>query len=275
MTQLEWAETPTTPLVVNGVTLEYTCLGPAPDKAPTIVMLHEGLGCAALWRDFPARVAARTGMGVLVYSRQGYGQSDPAKLPRPLDFMTREAVDVLPHVLDQAGIARCILFGHSDGATIAAIHAGSVEDFRVRGLILMAPHFFTEEMGLVEIAKAREAFETTDMKDRMAKYHKDPENAFRGWNDTWLDPGFKAWNVGEVIDYFRIPVLAIQGRADQYGTLAQIEEIETRSYAPVDTVILDDCKHAPHLEQPEQTLDAVAEFAARLERIEAADVVPV
>ncbi|GAA6202612.1 alpha/beta hydrolase [Aquicoccus sp. SU-CL01552] len=275
MAQLEWSEAPTTPLVVNGVTLEYTCLGPSPDKAPTIVMLHEGLGCAALWRDFPARVAARTGMGVLVYSRQGYGQSDPAELPRPLDFMTREAVDVLPHVLDQAGIERCILFGHSDGATIAAIHAGSVEDFRVRGLILMAPHFFTEEMGLAEIAKARAAFETTDMKERMAKYHKDPENAFRGWNDTWLDPAFKAWNVGEVIDYFRIPVLAIQGRADQYGTLAQIEEIETRSYAPVDTVILDDCKHAPHLEQPDQTLDAVAEFAARLERIEAADVVPV
>ncbi|MDX2482168.1 MAG: alpha/beta hydrolase [Pseudodonghicola sp.] len=274
MAALEWSEVPTTLLVVKGVTLEYTCFGPAPKQAPTIVMLHEGLGCAALWRDFPARLAARTGMGVLVYSRQGYGQSDPAKLPRPLDFMTHEAVEVLPHVLDHAGITRCILFGHSDGATIAAIYAGSVEDFRVRGLILMAPHFFTEEMGLKEIAKAREAFASADMKERMAKYHKDPENAFRGWNDTWLDPGFKSWNVGEVIDYLRIPVLAIQGRDDQYGTLAQIEEIESRSYAPVDTVILEDCKHAPHQEQPEQTLDAVADFTARLERIEAAEVVP-
>ncbi len=275
MATLDWSETPETPLVVNGVTLEYKCLGPAPDQAPTIVMLHEGLGCAALWRDFPEQVAARTGMGVLVYSRQGYGQSDPAELPRPVDFMTREAVDVLPHVLDQAGIERCILFGHSDGATIAAIYAGSIEDFRVRGLILMAPHFFTEEMGLKEIARAREAFEITDLKQRMAKYHKDPENAFRGWNDTWLNPAFKAWNVGEVIDYLRIPVLAIQGRDDQYGTLAQIEEVETRAYSPVDAVILDDCKHAPHQEQPEQTLDAVAEFAERLERIEAAEVVPV
>lgn len=275
LSRLDWSETPEIPLVVAGVTLEYQCFGPAPDKAPTIVMLHEGLGCAALWRDFPAQVAARTGMGVLVYSRQGYGQSDPVTLPRPLDFMTREAVDVLPHVLDQAGVERCILFGDSDGATIAAIYAGSVEDFRVRGLILMAPHFFTEEMGLREIAKAKEVYETTDMKDRMAKYHRDPEGVFRGWNDVWLDPGFKAWNVGEVIDYLRIPVLAIQGRDDQYGTLAQIEEIETRSYAPVDMVVLDDCKHAPHLEQPEQTLDAVAEFAARLERIEAAEVVPV
>jgi len=275
MAHLDWAETPTTPLVVNGVTLEYTCLGPSPDTAPTIVMLHEGLGCAALWRDFPAKVAARTGMGVLVYSRQGYGQSDPAELPRPMDFMTREALEVLPHVLDQAGITRCVLFGHSDGATIAAIYGGSVEDFRVRGLILMAPHFFTEEMGLAEIAKAREAFETTDLRDRMAQYHKNPENAFRGWNDTWLNPAFKDWNVGEVIDYLRIPVLAIQGREDQYGTLAQIEEIETRSYAPVDVAILDDCKHAPHQEQTERTLDAVSEFAARLERIEAADVVPV
>lgn len=272
--QLDWSKTPQLPLVVSGVTLEYACYGPTPDQAPTIVMLHEGLGCAALWRDFPQKVAERTGMGVLVYSRQGYGQSDPVQLPRPIDFMTREAVDVLPYILDQAGITRCILFGHSDGATIAAIYAGSVEDHRVRGLILMAPHFFTEEMGLKEIEGARKAFQTTDLKLRMAKYHRDPEGAFRGWNDTWLDPAFKSWNVAEVIDYLRIPVLAIQGRDDQYGTLAQIEEIETRAYSPVDTAILDDCKHAPHLEQPEQVLEAVAEFAARLERIEAAEVIP-
>ena len=275
MAELDWSASPTKPLVIDGITLEYQCYGPGPDKAATIVMLHEGLGCAALWRDFPAQVAARTGLGVLVFSRQGYGQSDPAVLPRPLDYMTREAVDVLPHVLDLAGVRRCILLGHSDGATIAAIYAGSVEDFRVRGLILMAPHFFTEEMGLTEIAKAKEVFETTDMKAKMGKYHKDPENAFRGWNDAWLDPGFKAWNVAEVIDYLRIPSMAIQGRDDQYGTLAQIEELETRSYAPVDVVVLDDCKHAPHLEQPARTLEAVAEFAARLERIEAEEVVPV
>jgi len=274
MANMDWSAQPETPLVVNGATLEYTCYGPAPDQAPTIVMLHEGLGCVALWRDFPQRVAERTGMGVLVYSRQGYGQSDPAELPRPLDFMTHEAMDVLPQVLDQIGFRRGILFGHSDGATIAAIYTGSVADHRVRGLIVMAPHFFTEDSGLAEIAKVKAAFDAGDLKARMAKYHRDPEGAFRGWNDTWLAPGFKDWNVAEVIDYIRIPVLAIQGRDDQYGTLAQIEEIENRIYSPVDVEIMDDCKHVPHHEQPGMTLNAIAGFTMRLERIEAAEVVP-
>jgi pimeloyl-ACP methyl ester carboxylesterase len=186
--------------------------------------------------------------------------------------MTREAMDVLPRVLDAAGIRRAILFGHSDGATIAAIHAGSVEDFRIRGLILMAPHFFTEPDGLAAIRAAQASFATGDLKARMAKYHLDPDIAFRGWAETWLNPGFEAWNVAEVIDYWRIPALAIQGRDDQYGTLAQIEEIETRSYAPVDTLILDGVKHAPHVEAPEAVLAEVADFTARLERIEAAEV---
>ena len=269
---LDWSETPTTPLIVDGVTLEYYALGPAPDQAPTIVMLHEGLGCAALWRDFPQKVAQATGMGVFVYSRAGYGQSDGAPLPKPLDFMTREAVDVLPKVLDAIGFQRGILFGHSDGATIAAIYAGSVADTRVRGLIVMAPHFFTEPDGLAESAKAKEAFETGGLREKMAKYHRDPDVAFRGWNDVWLHPDFRKWNVSEVIDYLRIPTLAIQGRDDQYGTLAQVEEIESRSYAPVDMVVIDDCQHAPHLEQPVPVLAEVAEFAARLERIEAAEV---
>jgi len=233
-------------------------------------MLHEGLGCIALWRDFPRQVAERTGMGVFVWSRQGYGQSDPADLPRPLDFMTREALDVLPHVLDRIGFRRGILFGHSDGASIAAIYAGSVSDMRVRGLILMAPHFFTEPGGLAEIKRARQAYEAGSLKERMGKYHLDPDATFFGWNDAWLAPGFKSWNVAEVIDYMRIPVLAIQGREDQFGTLAQIEEIEHRIYSPVDAEVIDDCQHAPHFEQPEQTLVAVAEFAERLERIEAA-----
>lgn len=272
MAHLEWSETPSTPLMVNGARLEYFCVGPAPDKAPTIVMLHEGLGCAALWRDFPKRVAEATGMGVFVYSRRGYGQSDPAELPKPLDFMTCEATETLPKVLDLMGFQRGILLGHSDGATISAIYAGSVLDHRVRGLVLMAPHFFTEQGGLDEIAKARDAFETGDLKQRMAKYHRYPEIAFHGWNGVWLDPEFVKWNVSDVIDYFRIPVLAIQGRDDQYGTLAQVEEIETRSYAPVDMLVLDNCKHAPHQEQPDQVLEAVAEFAERLERIEAAEV---
>ncbi|CUH64035.1 acetoin dehydrogenase E2 subunit dihydrolipoyllysine-residue acetyltransferase [Thalassovita gelatinovora] len=266
--QVDWTDGKTGFLTAGGKSLEYACFGPAPDQAPTIVMLHEGLGCLALWRDFPQRVAAATGCGVFVYSRAGYGQSDLADLPRPLDYMTREAVDVLPQVLDGFGFQNGILMGHSDGATIAAIYAGSVEDFRVRGLILMAPHFFTEDMGLAEISKAKTVFETGELKQKMAKYHRDPENTFRGWNDSWLAPGFKSWNVGEVIDYLRIPVLAIQGRQDQYGTLAQIDEIDSRIYSPLETAILDDCGHSPHFDQPKQTLAAITDFTARLIRIE-------
>ena len=266
---MEWSATPSARLTIKGVGLEYACHGPAPDKAPTIVLLHEGLGCVSLWRDFPARLAQATGWGVFVWSRQGYGNSDPVSLPRPLDFMTREATQVLPLLLDAIGFRRGILFGHSDGATIAAIHAGSLIDHRVRGLILMAPHFFTERMGLERIAEARAAYEAGDLREKLARHHADVDGAFRGWNDTWLDPRFRSWNVAEVIDYWRIPVLAIQGRQDQYGTLAQIDEITARAYCPVDTLILDDCRHAPHQEQPQATLAGVTEFCARLARIEA------
>lgn len=259
-------------LTAAGRSLEWAAFGPAPDCRPVVVMLHEGLGCVALWRDFPRRVAEATGLPVFAFSRAGYGQSDPADLPRPLDYMTREAVEVVPDVLDAIGADHYVLLGHSDGATIAAEYAGRVEDFRVRGLILMAPHFFTEPMGLAEIADAGTAFATTDLKAKMAKYHRDPEATFRGWNDAWLAPGFKAWNVAEVIDYLRVPALVIQGEEDQYGTCAQVAEVETRSYAPVDVVMLADCRHSPHLDQPERTLSAVAEFLARLNRIEQAEV---
>ena len=237
---------------------------------PVIVMLHEGLGCLGLWRDFPARVAEATGLPVLAWSRAGYGRSDPADLPRPLDYMTREATRSLPEVLDAIGARRYILLGHSDGATIAAEYAGRVEDFRVRGLILMAPHFFAEESGLAEIARAREAFAGGDLKARMAKHHRDPEATFRGWNDAWLHPDFRNWNVAEVIDYLRVPVLAIQGKQDQYGTLAQLDELEERCYAPVERLVLDDCRHSPHFDRPAETLAAIVEFCDRLQRIEAA-----
>jgi pimeloyl-ACP methyl ester carboxylesterase len=258
-------------LTAAGKRLEYACYGPAPDQAMTLVLLHEGLGCTALWRDFPEKLAQETGLGVFVYSRAGYGQSDPVDLPRPIDYMTQEATQSLPEVLDAVGVQNTVLVGHSDGATIAAIYAGSVSDLRVRGLVLMAPHFFSEPEGLAEIARAKEAYETTDLRDKMAKYHRDPDNAFWGWNGAWLDPRFVDWNVADVIDYLRIPTLAIQGAEDQYGTLTQIEEIETRSYAPVDVEILQGAKHSPHLEAPESTLAAITEFSARLQRIEAAE----
>jgi pimeloyl-ACP methyl ester carboxylesterase len=235
-------------------------------------MLHEGLGCIDLWRDFPQKLAEATGFGVFAYSRAGYGQSDPVALPRPLDYMTREALETLPALLDAIGFRRGILLGHSDGASIAAIHAGSIEDFRVRGLVLMAPHFFTEPSGLAAIAAAREEYEQGSLRAKLAKYHRDADNAFRGWNDAWQNPGFKTWNISDCIDYWRVPTLAIQGVGDPYGTLAQIREIETRAYSPVDVEIFEGCKHAPHFEQPEKTLAAIADFCARLERIEASAV---
>ena len=255
-------------LTAGGKRLEWAHWGPAPDAAPTIVLLHEGLGCLGLWRDFPERLAAATGFGVTAYSRAGYGQSDPADLPRPVDYMTCEAVDILPQVLAATGFRRGLLMGHSDGATIALEYAGRVFDPRVRGVVAMAPHTFAEPMGLAEIARARAAFPA--LRDRMARWHRDPDQTFAGWAEAWLNPAFAAWTVTEVIDYLRVPVLAIQGREDQYGTLAQITEIETRSYAPVETLILDACRHAPHQDQPEAVLAAMAAFCARLERIEAA-----
>lgn len=268
MTSFDWNAGQLSSIKAGGKSLEAVAFGPPPGSAPTIVMLHEGLGCIAMWRDFPQKLAEATGFGVLVYSRAGYGQSDPVELPRPLDYMTCEAMEVLPEVLKAIGFKNGILLGHSDGASIAAIYTGGVEDFRVRGLVLMAPHIFTEPSGLASIAEAKVNYETTDLREKLARYHKDADNAFRGWNDAWLDPGFESWNIADAIDYLRIPVLAIQGADDQYGTIAQIREIENRIYSPVDVEIIENCKHSPHIEQPQKTLDAVAEFCARLERIE-------
>ena len=251
-------------LWAGGKSLEYRWWGPGPKEAVTLVLLHEGLGSLGLWRDVPARLAAATGLGVLAYSRAGYGHSDPADLPRPLDYMTREAVEVLPDVLDTVGLERAILVGHSDGATIAAIHAGTSRDPRLLGLVLIAPHFFTEPGGLAEIARAKEAYETGDLGARLARHHADPGNAFRGWNDAWLDPGFRDWTVAEVIDGIPVPILAIQGEDDPYGTRAQIDIIERRAAVPVDVVMLPGCRHAPQFEAPDATLAAIAAFAVRM-----------
>ncbi len=268
MTRIAWADGATGFVQADGRSLEYACYGPDPKSAPTFVMLHEGLGCVRLWRDFPKMVSQSTGFGVFTYSRAGYGQSDAVTLPRPLDYMTKEAQDVLPDVLNSIGLRHGILLGHSDGATISAIYAGSVSDLRIRGLILIAPHFFAEEVGLVEIAQAKEMFETSDMKFKMEKYHRNPEVAFRGWNDAWLHPDFRRWNVSDVIDHLRIPVLAIQGEDDQYGTLAQISEIENRINSPCEKLILPECTHSPHLNQPAKTIAAITEFSIRLEKFE-------
>jgi pimeloyl-ACP methyl ester carboxylesterase len=252
-------------LNLGDMRLEYRMIGPRPGDAPTLVVLHEGLGCVGLWNDFPNKLAAATGTGVFAYSRAGYGQSSPAALPRPVTFMHHEGKSVLPRVLDRIGFRRGLLVGHSDGASIAAIYAGSVQDHRVRGLVLMAPHFFTEDMGIAEIARAKEAYDTGDLRAKLARWHADVDNAFRGWNDVWLNPEFRAWDITEELAYIRVPVLIVQGENDQYGTTRQIEVAKEECYCPVEVALLP-ARHAPHREAPEATLRAISDFANRLLR---------
>jgi len=247
-------------LNINNQHLEYRMTGPRPDVAPTLVLLHEGLGCVGLWGDFPDRLQKATGAGVLVYSRAGYGQSSPVQLPRPLTYMHDEARQTLPAVLDAIGFRDGLLIGHSDGASIATIYAGSHQDHRVRALVLIAPHFFTEDSGIASIVEARTAYETTDLRTRLARWHRDPDNAFRGWNGAWLDPGFRKWDITEELAYIRVPILIVQGADDQYGTVAQIEAAQRDCYCPVEVALLPGIKHSPQREAPELALGTMAEF---------------
>jgi pimeloyl-ACP methyl ester carboxylesterase len=250
-------------LSAAGHRLEYAWHGPPPDAAPTLVFLHEGLGSVSAWRDFPGRLAAATGMGALVYSRWGYGKSDPVTLPRPLSYMQDEALASLPEVLDQAGVRSCVLVGHSDGGSIALVFAASElpQAARVRALVLEAPHVFVEDVSVKSIADARTAYETGDLRQRLARHHgPNVDGAFRGWNDAWLDPGFRAWNIESYLPRVRAASLVVQGEDDAYGTLAQIEAIERGSGAPVTRLVLPRCGHAPHRDRPDEVLEAVVAF---------------
>ena len=246
--------------------LEYRFVGPRPGRAPTLVLLHEGLGCVGLWGDFPARLAEATNTGVFAYSRAGYGQSSPVALPRPLTYMQTEAQDVLPRVLNAIGFRRGLMIGHSDGASIAAIYAGSVNDTRLLGITLIAPHFFTEDMGIAEIAKAKLAYDDpkTGLRERLARWHKDVDNAFRGWNDAWLDPAFRQWDISGFLPAIRTRVQVVQGVDDQYGTDKQVKMAQQRAGSTVEVVMLQAVKHSPHREAPDRLVAAIAQFAARV-----------
>jgi pimeloyl-ACP methyl ester carboxylesterase len=246
--------------------LEYRMIGPRPDAAPTVVMLHEGLGSAAAWGAFPDRIAAATGAGVFVYSRTGYGRSSPGALPRSTSFMEEEAIEVLPRVLAAIGFRRGFLLGHSDGASIATIYAGGVQDHRVRGLVLIAPHFFTEEIGIAEIRRARKSFESGGLRERLKAWHADVDCAFRSWNEPWLQPGMRQWDITEALGYIRVPILIVQGADDQFGTEKQIEAAQRECYCPVETLLLPGVRHVPQREAPERTLAGVAGFINRLLR---------
>jgi pimeloyl-ACP methyl ester carboxylesterase len=244
--------------------LEYRMIGPQPDEAATIVLLHEGLGSIGLWSDFPDQLAAATGLGVFAYSRAGYGGSSASAMPRRTRFMHEEAREVLPHVLDAIKLERGILLGHSDGASIAAIYAGSIQDHRIGGLVLIAPHFFAEAFGVAEIARMREVYETGDLRAKLGRWHRDPDNAFLSWSGPWLDPEFRKWDSTEERAYIRVPVLIIQGEADQYGTLKQVETAKEECYCPVEAVILPGVRHIPHREAAAETLRAIVDFTGRL-----------
>jgi len=251
-------------LHIAGHDLEYRMIGPQPSERPTIVMLHEGLGSAALWGDFPDRLQASTGMGVFVYSRAGYGASTPVALPRPLDYMSREALDVLPALLETIGFQRGVLLGHSDGASIATIYAGGVADHRLRGVVLMAPHFVVEDVSVASIAAIKQAYETADLRNKLMRWHRDVDNAFYGWNAAWLDPGFRRWDISEYLAYIRVPIAILQGEDDQYGTIRQIQIAREECYCPVDVTLIPQVGHSPQREAAELTLATVSEFVGRL-----------
>jgi pimeloyl-ACP methyl ester carboxylesterase len=248
-------------LTVNGKRLETQLFQPGGANA-TVVMLHEGLGSVAMWKDFPERVAEATGCGVLVYSRYGHGKSERLAEKRSADFMHHEARVVLPELLRQFEITRPILLGHSDGGSIALIYAGTWPE-QVRALILEAPHVFVEDLGIRSITAIRKLYESSDLPQKLARYHDHANETFRGWNDIWLDPQFRDWNIEEYLAAISCPTLVIQGEDDEYGTLAQVEAIQRRVPA-TQALILPRCGHSAHRDQPSLTLDAISKFIATL-----------
>jgi pimeloyl-ACP methyl ester carboxylesterase len=236
-----------------------------PGAEPALVFLHEGLGSVALWRDFPDRLAQATGRRALIYSRAGHGASPAPAEPRTPRFMHDEALEVLPALLDRLGIERPLLIGHSDGASIALIHAAA-SGRPVHGLVLMAPHVFVEPVCLESIARIRDTYFNTDLKQRLARHHARVDDAFLGWADTWLLPEFRSWSIEELLPAIHQPMLLIQGRDDAYGTLAQLDRIEAGVQGPVSRLVLADCGHAPQRDQEAAVLQAIAMFATKLLR---------
>jgi pimeloyl-ACP methyl ester carboxylesterase len=229
---------------------------------PPIVLLHEGLGSVAMWKDFPQRLASRTSCSVVAYSRYGYGWSDSLAAPREPEYMHHEAHAVLPELLAELGVECPVLFGHSDGASIALIYAGTHTD-GARALVLEAPHVFVEDLTVRSIAAAKTAWSTTELRARLTRYHADVDGAFQGWNDIWLDPRFRDWNIEPYADAVRVPVLVVQGEADEYGTLAQVESLAARIPA-TQTLLVPGAGHSPHRDAPDVVIERVASFVARL-----------
>ncbi len=246
----------------GGHRLEVERIGAGAVGHPSLVLLHEGLGSVAMWRDFPGRLAHATGCDVVAYSRYGYGRSDPIVAPHGVRYMHDEALVVLPELLDALAVHAPILVGHSDGASIALIHAGAGTR-PVRAVVAMAPHVMVEDISIRSIAAAREAFATADLRARLARYHADVDSAFRGWNDIWLHPDFRAWNIEEYLPSIACPVLVIQGEDDEYGTMEQVQRIVC-AVPDTEVLALADCRHSPHRDQPQAVLEAITRFVDRV-----------
>ena len=249
---------------IAGMALEYRLIGAPPSRSPTIVMLHEGLGSVSTWGEFPRRVFEHTRASVFVYSRASYGASAPVEPGLPIEYVKHHALDVLPKILETIGFSQGLLLGHSDGASMVAAYAGNVADPRVRGLVLMAPHFCVEPETLAEIRNARKAFDTGDLRQRLARYHKYVDAAFLGWNDVWLDPRFATFNLREDLARISVPMLIIRGDGDRYGTHRQVHMAQDICKGPLETLLMPDCGHVPHREKPAQTVDAIARFYQRV-----------
>jgi pimeloyl-ACP methyl ester carboxylesterase len=249
-------------LIVDGRALEVAWWGPPASTGSAIVLLHEGLGSVSMWRDFPLLLATRTGCRVMAYSRYGHGTSDPSATPHTIAFMHEEA-RILPAILDAAGIARAILFGHSDGGSIALIVAAESAG-RVEALVLEAPHVFVEDISIQSIRRTTALYRSGDLRARLARYHADVDTAFHGWSSVWLDPGFRSWNIEASLPRVTCPVLLIQGEQDEYGTLRQLDAIERQTAGWVERLLLADCGHSPHRDQQEQVLEAATEFVGKV-----------
>jgi pimeloyl-ACP methyl ester carboxylesterase len=245
-------------LSVSGRRMEYAWHGRARSDAPPMVMVHQGLGSLALWKDFPQQLADATGHRVLAYSRLGYGKSDPLPGPRGVDFMHIEALEILPQLLNSLGVHNPILFGHSEGASIALIHAARAHR-PVAAVVALAPHVFVQQYGLDSIAAARGAYLDGELRAKLARHHDDVESAFWGWNDIWLHPDFVTWNIEALLPEIACPVLAIQGVDDEYVTREQLDRLE-RGVRAVRRLELAACGHSPHRDQPEAVLAAVTSF---------------
>lgn len=251
-------------ITAAGHRLDTRWIGPRGGSGPVLVFLHEGLGSIELWRDFPDTIAERTGCATLVYSRYGYGRSDPLKESRKVDYLHHEALDVLPEVLDACDITNPVLIGHSDGASIALLLAGA-RLRPVRGAVAMAPHVFVEDITIAGIEKAKAAWAEGGLARALARYHDDAEGAFRGWNEAWLAPEFRAWNIEEYLPGIRCPLLTIQGVDDEYATLAQIDAIERQVSGPFERLDLPECRHTPWRDQPDMVADAITRFVSGLQ----------